>query len=76
VAPSSSAGIGEIYIFAVLGAFVSKNTAKSLQVPDQLPPLHLHLKLLDDDFALRQFGQVDGLSNHANGIDKILPCFF
>ena len=49
------ARVGQIYILAVLPSFLGKNTIKSLQVPDQFPPFHLHLELLDHHFALRKF---------------------
>jgi hypothetical protein len=40
----------------LLPSFLGKNTIKSLQVPDQFPPFHLHLELLDHHFTLRKFG--------------------
>jgi hypothetical protein len=48
------ARVGQIYILAVLPSFLGKNTIKSLQVPDQFPPFHLHLELLDHHFTLRK----------------------
>jgi len=49
------ARVGQIYILAVLPSFLGKNTIKTLQVPDQFPPFHLYLELLDYHFALRKF---------------------
>ena len=49
------ARVGQIYILAVLPSFLGKNTIKSLQVPDQFPPFHLYLELLDHHFTLRKF---------------------
>ena len=48
------ARVRQIYILAVLPSFLGKNTIKSLQVPDQFPPFHLHLELLDHHFTLRK----------------------
>ena len=44
--------VGEVYIFAVFGAFVGENASESFQVPNQLPPLHSDLELFDQDFVL------------------------
>ena len=49
------ARVGQIYILAVFPSFLGKNTIKSLQVPDQFPPFHLYLELLDHHFTLRKF---------------------
>jgi hypothetical protein len=39
--------VGEVYVLAVFGAFVSESSPESFQVPDKLPSLHSDLKLFD-----------------------------
>jgi hypothetical protein len=50
-----SAGVGEIYIFAMLRAFVGEHASEPLQVSNELSPLQLHLNLFDHDLI---FGQL------------------
>ena len=50
-----SAGIGEIYVFAMLRAFVGENASEPLQVSNELSPLQLNLNLFDHDLV---FGQL------------------
>lgn len=48
-----AAWVCEVRILAVFGAFVGESAAESFEVPNQLPALHLDLKLFDQDFVLR-----------------------
>lgn len=52
---SYSAGVGKIYVFAMLRAFVGENASEPLQVSNKLSPLQLHLNLFDHDLV---FGQL------------------
>ena len=52
---SYSAGIGEIYVFAMLRAFVGENASEPLQMSNELSPLQSNLNLFDHDLV---FGQL------------------
>ena len=43
----NAAWIGEIDVFTMLCPFIGENASEPLQVSNELPPLHLHLELLD-----------------------------
>jgi hypothetical protein len=71
-----SAGIGKIYVFAMLRAFVGENASEPLQVSNELSPFHLYLELLDDDLSLGKFRQIYRLSDHFDGINQIFAGLF
>jgi hypothetical protein len=47
-----SAGVGKIYVFAMLRAFVGENASEPLPVSNKLSPLQLRLNLFDYDLVL------------------------
>jgi len=64
--------VGEIDIPTVFRSLSNQHAAKPFEVANQLSPLHSHLDLFYNDFALRESRNIHRLLDHPNRVDEVL----